>query len=349
MKAQFLQRGIAKAQVMRRWADRKGGKTSQPDGFDRSHPGTLACLVDDWLRRLATLRYSPRSVRTAQWAMRSFLKWARSLNLAAPEAVSRPLLEGWQHDLARLESTTGKPMLASTQRARLGYVQRFFGWLCRSGQLSANPAGDLELPRRQPRGLPKPLSLEEVEATLAVPEVSDALGVRDRAILEVLYVTGIRRRELAMLDVRDLNLLSCSLLVRHGKGNKSRVLPLGDRAAQWLRRYVQEVRPQLAAQETESALFLTGYGQRFSDAGLGNLVRRLMDLAGIRGTGGCHLFRHACATHMLERGADIRVIQQLLGHVRLETTAIYAEVSIQLLREVHARCHPFGGLVHEAS
>src|SRR5262249_37603142 len=119
-------------------------------------------------------------------------------------------------------------------------------------------------------------------------------------------------------------------------------VPLGTRAAGWLRRYLMETRPLMAAKIEERALFLTGYGERFSVSGLGNLVKQILNAAGIRGAGACHRFRHACATHMLEGGADIRAIQQLLGHERLETTAIYASVSITHLREVHARYHPHG-------
>ena len=178
------------------------------------------------------------------------------------------------------------------------------------------------------------------EEVLAVPDVADGLGVRDRAMLEVFYTSGIRRREMVMLDLDDVRFTLGTLLVRHGKGNKQRHVPLGECPAKWLRRYLSVCRPLLSTSDAEPALFLTGYGERFSASGLGNLVRGLMNLAGIRGSGSCHMFRHSCATQMLEHGADIRVIQQLLGHARLDTTAIYADVSILHLKEVHARCHP---------
>lgn len=231
------------------------------------------------------------------------------------------------------------------QRHR-NHVQRFFTWLCRQQVLPQNPASSLELPRKQPNALPKVLSHQHIHNLLAVPDVSDALGVRDRAILEVFYSTGIRRKELVLLDVADVDLGSATLLVRHGKGNRARLLPLGLRAAGWLGRYLRDTRPLLSMGEgldgSDPALFLTGYGGRFNVAALGNYVRRLMDTARVRISGSCHLLRHTCATHMLERGADIRLIQQLLGHVRLDTTAIYTHVSIQHLKEVHTRCHPHG-------
>lgn len=252
-------------------------------------------------------------------------------------------MELWQRSLARVDRGPGRSLRIGTQRARLGYVQRFFVWLFRSGTLTVDPAADLELPRRQPRLLPRALSLEEVRALLAIPDISDALGMRDRAMLEVLYCTGIRRRELVMIDIPDVNLTLGTLLVRHGKGNKERRVPLGRRASGWISRYLTDSRPLLSTSDEEPALFLTGYGGRFNAAALGNHVRQLMNRACIGSTGSCHLLRHSCATHMLEGGADIRVIQQLLGHARLDTTAIYADVSILHLREVHARTHPNAG------
>jgi len=146
-----------------------------------------------------------------------------------------------------------------------------------------------------------------------------------------------------MLDIGDVHSSLGILQIRHGKGGKVRLLPLDEPTTGWLQRYLKESRSLLEASPSEPALFLTGYGQRFSVSGLGNLVRQLLDAAGIHVSGSCHLFRHTCATRMLEGGADIRIIQQLLGHARLDTTAIYAEVSIEHLKEVHARCHPHGG------
>ena len=228
----------------------------------------------------------------------------------------------------------------STQRARLGTLQRFFRWLVRAHEIEANPAADLDMPRKQPRTLPKAFTLDEVRAILAVPDVGDALGVRDRAMLEVLYVTGIRRRELTMLDVADISFDGETLTVRKGKGGKDRLVPLGSRALDWLRRYLTHTRPRLAAGTSDSALFITGYGERFNVNALGNHIRKLIDKAELDRPGSCHLLRHSCATHMHERGADIRVIQQLLGHARLDTTAIYTDVSIHHLKDVHARTHP---------
>jgi integrase/recombinase XerD len=171
-------------------------------------------------------------------------------------------------------------------------------------------------------------------------KVGTAWGIRDRAILEVLYSTGVRRSELAALAVFDWDRLRGAITVRQGKGGRDRVVPIGDRAAAWLAKYVDEVRPSLSREPDDGSLFLTDYGEPFEKNRLGDLVRRYLDYAGVKAPGSCHLLRHACATHMLENGADIRFIQALLGHADLSSTQIYTNVSILKLKEIHAATHP---------
>jgi len=335
-------RGIERARAMRRWADRQGGFAATPDGFDRSDKATLASLVDRWLERLETRAYSPRTVTSRVWALRSFLTWAETRGLLRPRQIDKIALEGFQRFLWTHRKEDGKPLAIATQRSHLGAVQAFFAWLCRENLLPANPAADLDLPRKPPRSLPRSLSVAEVEKILAVPDVSDPLGVRDRAILETLYGAGLRRMELANLDLGDLDRSRGLILVRRGKGGKDRLCPLGAQALAWIERYLGTCRPRLEVSANETALFLSGYGLRFNPNYLGNWVRRTIDAAQLGKTGSCHLLRHACATHLLENGADLRTIQELLGHARLDTTQIYTAVSITQLRETHARCHPHG-------
>jgi integrase/recombinase XerD len=184
------------------------------------------------------------------------------------------------------------------------------------------------------------LSLGEVQRLLAVPDVSDPLGIRDRAMLELFYSTGMRRAELCRLELPDLHTERRTVHIRKGKGRKDRMVPIGQRAALWVERYLQETRPRLCLDTRTQALFLTGYGGPFNPDVLSRMVTDWVRKAGLPKKGSCHLLRHTCATHMLEGGADIRYIQQLLGHEKLDTTAIYTEVSIKQLQEVHARCHP---------
>jgi integrase/recombinase XerD len=184
------------------------------------------------------------------------------------------------------------------------------------------------------------LKIEEVEAILIQPDVTTLSGLRDRAMLETLYSTAIRRMELAQLRLFDLDTRHGTLMVRQGKGGRDRMVPVGARACAWCERYLNEVRPQLVGPVDEGILFLTDYGEAFEKNRLGDLVKRYLAHAGLMVPGACHLFRHACATHMLENGADIRFIQVLLGHSELSTTQIYTRVSIVKLKEIHAATHP---------
>ena len=327
----------------------RGGRVAAPDGFDRSGPDTLASLIDEWFAWLAQRNYSDSTVEVNKWSLRMFLRWSQERGLSSPEQITKPILESYQRWIYRYRKENGKPLGVSTQRTRLGAVQRFFAWLCKQNRLQANPAADLELPRKQQKSLPKALSLDEVHRILNLPDVTDPLGLRDRCILELFYATGIRRSELVRVDVEDLNRDTGVLMIRKGKGGKDRVVPVGDRVLSWLHRYLEESRPRLLVGLDEHALFLSGYGDRFSAQYIGNWVRKLMDKAEIGRNGSCHLLRHSCATHMLENGADIRFIQQLLGHARLDTTQIYTEVGIVQLRDVHARTHPNARLRKEAT
>ena len=170
--------------------------------------------------------------------------------------------------------------------------------------------------------------------------MTQPLGIRDRAILETLYSSGIRRMEVVRLQLGDLHLERRVLMIRQGKGKKDRVAPIGDRALAWIGKYLNEGRPLLEVDPSQRALFLSGYGDSAMSADyLSRLVSQYVRAAGIA-HGGCHLFRHSCATLMLENGADIRFIQQMLGHANLSTTQIYTEVSIQQLQRIHAMTHP---------
>jgi len=331
-------KGIANVSGMRN--RRKGGQRAAGDGFDRSDAGTMASQIDEWFGWLDQRNYSERTLEMHKWSLRTFLGWSQERGLERPDQITRPILESYQRWLYRYRKADGKPLAVATQLSRLGAVQRFFGWLCRHHRLEANPASDLELPRKPPRGLPRGLSREHVRAVMALPDTADPLGIRDRAILETLYATGMRRSELVALDLCDLDTEGQTLHIRKGKGGKGRVVPLGASALKWLDAYLDKTRPQLLIDPGEQTLFLSGYGERLSATYVGNWVAKTVKAADIGKSGSCHLFRHSCATHMLENGADIRIIQQLLGHARLDTTQIYTEVAIKALKEVHARTHP---------
>jgi integrase/recombinase XerD len=198
------------------------------------------------------------------------------------------------------------------------------------------------LPKR-PKRIPQTLlSRDDVALILNQPDLKTPDGIRDRAILELFYSTGIRRMELLNLRVQDVDTRQRVLYVREGKGAKDRLLPLSEAAGNWLEKYLHEIRPQLVLTASEEILFLTDYGEPYSGGVLGRMIKKRLQQAGIEGQGGCHLFRHACATHMLENGADIRFIQALLGHEDLSSTQIYTHVVIEKLRAVHAATYSKG-------
>ncbi len=334
-------RGYRRAKLLR-GQERGAGREATPDGLDRSDPGGLAALADAYLLALGVKNFSARTIDTRRYALTLFLKWGQERDLRRPGDITRPVLESYQRGLWHHRKKDGNPLSVGTQIGRLAAVRGLFKWLCRDGHLDADPAAHLEMPKEQRRLPQDTLSEAEVADILNVPDTTDPLGIRDRAMLELLYSTALRRTELARLELRDLNAGRATLHVRNGKGGKDRVVPVGGRALGWCARYLGEVRPLLQIEMGEAALFLTGYGKGFSPNSLGNLVRKTVERSGVGRPGSCHLLRHACATHMLEHGADTRVIQQLLGHAKLETTQIYTEVSIRLLRDVHARTHPAG-------
>jgi integrase/recombinase XerD len=184
------------------------------------------------------------------------------------------------------------------------------------------------------------LTEDEAEQILAQPDTSDAIGLRDRAILEVLYSTGIRRMEVMGLSVWDLDGERGTLMVRQGKGKKDRMVPIGVRAITWVEAYQSDARPGLVVPPDSGTLFLTTMGEPLTPNRLTQLVRNYVKAAEVGKVGACHLFRHTMATLMLENGADIRFIQEMLGHVELSTTQIYTQVSIRKLKEIHTATHP---------
>ncbi len=326
--------------LARRTKMQRGGNNRQPDRFDRNSPDALAMWHDVYIEYLGARNYAEGTLEGRRDALKVFFAWAADRELTRAVQVSRPILESYQRWLWRCTKANGQRLGWSTQRNRLGTLKDFFRWLTRQNVILHNPASELELPRMEKRLPQNVLTLAEVERLIAVPNVTDLLGIRDRAMLELFYSCGIRRTELCRMELPDVNIERRTLHVRLGKGKKDRVVPIGARAVAWIERYLQEVRPRLCLDVRTPAVFLTGYGWAFNPDVVSRMVTAWLEKAGLKRKGSCHILRHSCATHMLENGADIRFIQQLLGHAKLDTTAIYTEVSIKQLQEVHNRCHP---------
>jgi integrase/recombinase XerD len=213
-------------------------------------------------------------------------------------------------------------------------------WMKDQRVIELNPALEMVFPKEEKRLPRHALSLEEVEAVLAQPDVTRPCGLRMRAILELLYSSGLRRMEVLRLEQSDIDRQRRVILVRLGKGKKDRFVPLGERALFWLDKYLEEARPRLSDDPQQLLLFVSTAGNPLHPNYISSLVRRLMNQAGITKKGSCHLFRHTAASLMLDAGADIRHLQAILGHDSLCTTQIYTHVSIGKLCEVHARTHP---------
>ena len=300
----------------------------------------------DWTRVAGC---SKDTCRRRDAALRRFHAWCLERDLLHPAELTRPILERYQRHLQDARKTDGRPLSAGSQHVLLAPLKGFFQWLVRERRLLHNPAADWVLPKR-PKQLPHTLlAVEDIEAVFAQPDTQTVEGIRDRAILEVFYATGIRRLELAHLDLSDVDHRHQTLLIRAGKGQQDRFVPLGQRALQWIERYRQQSRPALQHDPQELALFLTDQGKRFRRSALSARVKRLLEKANLRRPGSCHLFRHACATHMLQGGADVRVIQALLGHQSLETTQLYTHVALDHLTKIHAATHPLVALEADPS
>jgi integrase/recombinase XerD len=219
-------------------------------------------------------------------------------------------------------------------------LKRFYRYLLRENLIAADPTLNLDRPKL-PRALPKTLTEADVERLLASADVGTPLGVRDRAMLETLYATGLRVSELVGLKLTAVNLGDGVVRVT-GKGNKDRLVPLGEEALQWLQRYLKDARPVLLGRQLSDAMFVTPRGAGMTRQAFWHLLKRRAHAARIDRPLSPHTLRHAFATHLLNHGADLRVVQMLLGHSDISTTQIYTHVARERLKQLHARHHPRG-------
>ena len=300
----------------------------------------LALLLEKHLDHLRLRDYSEYTLKGRRVHIGFFLEWAAERGIADPVEVTRTVLESYQRHVFHYRKKNGEPLGFNGQHDRIVPLRVWFKWMARQHYILHNPASELELPRLGLR-LPKAvLSAQEAELVLRQPDVHDALGLRDRAILETLYSTGMRRLELVKLQLWDVDIERAAVSIRQGKGKKDRIIPLGDRAALWVRKYLDEARPKLVNEPDDKVVFLSNAGEPFSLDYLTEMVRGYVDAAEIGKRGSCHLFRHTMATLMLEGGADIRFIQAMLGHADLKTTQIYTHVAVRQLQEIHRATHP---------
>ena len=303
--------------------------------------GTLRWFAALFLEWLLSMNYSPDTIKGRKTEFKRFFAWADERAITQPNQVTLAVLERYQKYLFHYhDPETNQGHSVETQRHAAVMLRGFFSWLRKRGHLKSNPAADLELPRRSKRLPMSPPTVDEVEKILALPDVNTALGLRDRAIMEVLYSTGIRRAELAALVTEDINPSSGTLNVREGKGKKDRVVPIGARAISWVEQWLRDGRPAVVAEPDHGRLFVQNRGAPLSPKVACVIVKQYRDAAEIGKKGSCHLFRRAMATGLLENGVDRKLVQQMLGHDDPRSTDLYANVSIHKLKEAHATHHP---------
>ena len=310
---------------------------------------SLEIEAAEYILWLQVHNYADTTVACRTRYLDYFNRFCNQVGVEESQAVTFELLQDYQQQLFEYRKHNGHPLTVGTQAQRLVPVTHFFTWLRRSGRLTINPASDLLMPKPDRRLPEATLSCGEMNQLLATPNISRPLGLRDRVILETFYSCGLRRAELIQLTVRDIDFARGTLFIRSGKGAKDRYVPIGERALFWLRLYLNLTRPTLTstlATNTDDSnwVFLTKLGTPLCTDWLSRRVRRYLHNAGINKRGSCHLLRHTVATLMLEGGADIRYVAELLGHTRLETTQRYTRVSIDRLKLIHATTHPAAGL-----
>ena len=293
------------------------------------HPLITRFLEAMWLEK--GLSANTRAAYSSDLEL--FNGWLLERDIALPSAGHGLILE---HLAWRLN---GGYQARSTARLLSG-LRGFYRFLLREGLITQDPTLQVELPQLG-RPLPKSLSEADVEALLAAPEVTEPLGLRDRAMLEVLYACGLRVTELISLTLEQVNLRQGVLRV-FGKGSKERLVPLGEEAMHWVERYVREARGFLLAGKPSDVLFPSLRGEQMTRQTFWHRIKHHARVAGITKSLSPHTLRHAFATHLLNHGADLRVVQMLLGHSDLSTTQIYTHVARARLQELHAKHHPRG-------
>ena len=316
-------------------------RPSRPILQDTGDPLGLPALAVQYLDWMRVHHFSEYTAESRARLLHYFAEWCKVRGITRASEVTLPVVERYQRWLFHYrKEKDGRPLTIHSQRTRLAILRPFFKWLVRERYLLANPASELVIPRKITH-LPKDiLSAEEAERVIQQPDLTDPVGIRDRAILEMLYSTAIRRFELIELKLYHLDLVKGTIFIVQGKGKKDRVVPLGERCQAWLEKYLREVRPQLVTEPDDQTVFLTSVGTKYHPNHLTQMARFYVRASGVPKKGACHLFRHTAATLMLEGGADIRYIQELLGHADLETTEIYTRVTIGKLQQIHAATHP---------
>lgn len=304
-----------------------------PDGWRK--------FIDEYTDHLKVSGFSPLTIKCYPRLVQRFIAWMEKNGCNAPMKITPELCMAFQRAIFYSHHRRGKPFNVQTHIRFISCIRSFTKFLKRAGHILIDPGLAMQYPRA-PRRLPRNiLSEDDVAKILSIPDVRTAKGYRDRTIIEVLYATGIRTGEVANLDVDDIDLATGRLRIRFGKGKKDRWVPLGEIATEYLAGYIKNIRCKLTPQIATGPLFI-GWrgGKRITGSMINKDVAHYYKKAGIEWHVVPYTFRHTCATHMLKHGANLRHVQEILGHESIATTEIYTHVEIGDLAEAHAKFHP---------
>jgi integrase/recombinase XerD len=290
-------------------------------------------LIERFIHYLAVERgLALNTLQSYQRDLISYVEFLQKQNVRDLNQTRRANIIAYLADLQR------KGRATSTISRNLASLRAFYGFLLRDGLIDGDPTVNLESPKIEKR-LPKVLTVQEVEKLLESPDTGTIAGLRDKAMLELLYATGIRVSELVALNLSDVN-LNMGFLKCYGKGSKERIIPLGSVALKFLSDFVMRSRSQMLRDQAEESLFLNHHGQRLSRQGFWKIIKKYAQEARIDKEITPHTLRHSFATHLLENGADLRAVQEMLGHADISTTQIYTHLTKSRLKEVYAKAHP---------
>jgi len=303
-------------------------------------PDDFIALGNGFFDYLRIRQYAPTTIEAYRIHLKLFLQWCLQRGVTLPVRLTQDIIAHYQGHLARCKHPkTGKSFSPGHRRNRLAVVSLFCRWMTQNNHLMYDPTAGM-IPLKIPKCIPhNTFTPWEVEKIMQQPDLDTPTGIRDRTIMELVYSSGLRRLEVTRLQINDVHFDRATIFVR-GKGNRDRTVPVGRRALYWLERYLTQGRPLFLPVPNQPALFVNKFGEPLHVQTVSLHISNYIHAADLRKSGSCHSLRHTMATLMLENGADIRFIQEILGHAKLCTTQIYTKVSIGRLKEVHQRTHP---------
>jgi integrase/recombinase XerD len=304
-------------------------------------PLTVEALFNRYLQQLEALNFSPRTLEVQRFYFKRFDEFLAETKITDIHIITAARLQDFQRWLFHQPTIKGTARTVGSQNHILCGVKSFFAFLARDGYLARDPAQALRL-SREPDSLPKNvLTTDEARKLIEAPDTQTLTGYRDRTLLEVLYATGVRKQELRNLNVEDVNLEEELLRVNRGKGGKDRVVPLSSIACQYLENYIKAIRPELLKGRQSDKLFISHRdGLPIGVHGIKRLIDKYVRQVRLKKHVTCHLWRHSCATHLLKNNANLRHVQEMLGHKSLATTERYLRLTITDLKEAHRKFHP---------